>query len=345
MKLLFSSFACFILLNTFLGNAYSADCRYRTSSSLKNPEIIPVAHSGTHGTDKKIICSYNECFGGFAEEMAAQGHELHSITSCNAVGYFDYLFMHNIQIKELRYLRQYPKKKLILFLWEPPSVMPENYNPAYHKYFDRVYTFNDELVDNVKYFKFYYPVMYPMVANPIDFDSKKLCALFAANKGSSHPNELYSERRQAINFYENYSPNDFDLYGEGWPNSLITYKGTVGNKTTYLQHYKFSIAYENIKNVPGYITEKIFDCFQAGCVPVYWGASNITTYIPKDCFIAREDFEDDLQLYIFMKSMTEMQHQKYVVNIQNYLDSETAKLYSVKNYLRLVKEIISDSSG
>ena len=36
--------------------------------------------------------------------------------------------------------------------------------------------------------------------------------------------------------------------------------------------------------VKGYITEKIFDSFFAGVVPIYWGAENITDYVPKSLY-------------------------------------------------------------
>ena len=45
-----------------------------------------------------------------------------------------------------------------------------------------------------------------------------------------------------------------------------------------------------MRDVLGYITEKIFDSFAAWCVPVYWGASNVTDYIPEGCFIDRRKF-------------------------------------------------------
>jgi len=45
----------------------------------------------------------------------------------------------------------------------------------------------------------------------------------------------------------------------------------VGHKKPIMEQYKFSIYHENARNIPGYITEKIFDSFFAGCVPVYWG--------------------------------------------------------------------------
>jgi hypothetical protein len=42
----------------------------------------------------------------------------------------------------------------------------------------------------------------------------------------------------------------------------------VDSKKNTLEKYKFSICYENARDIPGYITEKIFDCFFAGCVPI-----------------------------------------------------------------------------
>ena len=34
------------------------------------------------------------------------------------------------------------------------------------------------------------------------------------------------------------------------------------------------------REIPGYITEKIFDCFLARSVPVYWGPGNIADHVP-----------------------------------------------------------------
>lgn len=29
-----------------------------------------------------------------------------------------------------------------------------------------------------------------------------------------------------------------------------------------------------------YVTEKVYDALTAGCIPTYWGASNVADYIP-----------------------------------------------------------------
>lgn len=108
-----------------------------------------------------------------------------------------------------------------------------------------------------------------------------------------------------------------------------------------MKWYKFSFAYENIRDIPGYVTEKIFDCFQAGSVPIYWGASNVDVYIPKNCFIAREDFESDAALYEYLVNMTEQEHTRYLDNIRAFLSSEQAQLFSPENFIRIFMDLIT----
>ncbi|MGE5196232.1 MAG: hypothetical protein ACM3JI_02755, partial [Anaerolineae bacterium] len=189
-----------------------------------------------------------------------KGYLLEQADSVENLGEFKYLIVFDIFLDTLSYLKHYPKEKLILFLWEPPTVAPQNYNPEYHRHFSKVYTWNDDLVDNKKYFKFHYPVCQPMIKNPIDFYWKRLSTLIASNKTSSYTEELYTEREKLIDFFETSHRDDFDLFGKGWPRSYKTYQGTVEKKVDCLKHYKFGFAYENSKHLRGYVTEKIFDC-------------------------------------------------------------------------------------
>ncbi len=64
-----------------------------------------------------------------------------------------------------------------------------------------------------------------------------------------------------------------------------------------LLKYKFNICFEN-SSYPGYLTEKLFDAFFAGCIPIYWGDTSLndvkacTEYIinPKS-YINAHDFD------------------------------------------------------
>ena len=90
-----------------------------------------------------------------------------------------------------------------------------------------------------------------------------------------------------------FNPDSFEFFGMGWGLHTFTvpvlskifnrikpvrklftkdwplYRGMVKDKLATLQIYKFSICYENARDIPGYITEKILDSMAAGCIPVY----------------------------------------------------------------------------
>ncbi len=44
-------------------------------------------------------------------------------------------------------------------------------------------------------------------------------------------------------------------------------------KTTFLNQYMLNICPEN-SNTPGYVTEKLFQSLECGCIPLYWGSDN-----------------------------------------------------------------------
>lgn len=242
--------------------------------------------------------------------------------------------------EQLHTLQQYQKERCILLLWEPPSVLPRNYNPLYHSFFSKVLTWHDQLVDNQLYIKLHYPAMNPIITDIVPFEDKKLCTMISCNKGSSHPNELYSARRDTILFFETVAGNDFDLYGRGWSGHLKNYRGSIARKVDILKQYKFCICYENIQGVPGYVTEKIFDCFRAGCIPIYWGAPNITEYIPANCFIDRAQFHSHEELYEYIKNISKEEYENYIRNIQNFLISKQAHAYSIDNFINTVLDLV-----
>lgn len=226
-----------------------------------------------------------------------------------------------------------PKEKLVLFMWEPPTVLPHMYSSEVTRCFSKIYTWNDALVDNQTYFKFYYPVLTPMIDQIPSFEEKKLCTLVSTNLTSPHPNELYSEREKAITYFENVQEKGFEFYGRQWDAATHpSYQGTTENKIDTIKNYRFSICYENIHSIEGYVTEKIFDCFAAGNVPIYWGASNIDTYIPKNCFIDRRAFATLSELHEFLKNMSEEEYASYLSNIRTFLSSQAAQLFSWSHF-------------
>jgi len=229
------------------------------------------------------------------------------------------------------------EKRITLFLWEAPAVSPGNWDPKLHKLFPLIFTWHDNYVDGRKFIKIHGPQthQFPCVPN-ISFLDKKLLVNISMNKFSRHPRELYSARRAAIRYFEQNQPENFDLYGVGWnqPTNFLekllpftcqvypSYRGVIINKWDVLPQYRFSLCYENIHDEPGYVTEKIFDCMRAGCVPIYWGASNITDYVDADAFVDRHKFKSNEELERYLLDIKEKDYVRFQEAIQDYLQSE-----------------------
>ncbi len=261
------------------------------------------------------------------------------------------LVLMNIPVHFYRdhHVAKLPQEKMVLFMWEPVIRLRKMYNPKLHRCFSKIYTWDDELVDNERYFKFFYPVLQPMISSVIPFEEKKFCTLISGCVHNAHtfsrkyPNELYTQRIQAIEFFEKMGEEGFEFYGRGWGNtSYKTYRGPCADKLDVLKNYRFSICYENCRDVPGYITEKIFDCFAAGNVPIYWGANNVSDYIPSDCFIDRRNFATMDDLYAFLKTMSQHEYEGYLIRIKTFLQSEQAQLFSKENFEKTFLEAIAE---
>ncbi|MGQ4002333.1 glycosyltransferase family 10 [Francisellaceae bacterium CB299] len=252
-----------------------------------------------------------------------------------------------------------------LMLFECEIIKPRNWNLNSHKHFKKIFTWDDRYVDNKKYFKINFSHFIPETINKNILGKTKLCSLIAGNKKFSHKLELYSERVKAIRWFEKNHPKDFDLYGVRWDEyrfghgllgkplnklkflrksgNYPSYKGKVNCKNKVLQNYKFAICYENARDIPSYITEKIFDCFFAGCVPIYWGANNITDYVPENCFIDKRKFDTYEELYDFMVNMSDSDYVGYLDNIEKYIQSDQIKIFSADHFADVITtEILND---
>lgn len=238
-------------------------------------------------------------------------------------------------------MEEFPMERLALVVYEPPSVVRTLHDPDYYDRFSKVYTWDDAVVDGDKFVKMHYPVMYPMKHDLPRFDEKQLLCMICRNKASGFADEIYSERRRAVDFFD--GSGDFDLFGYGWETEgLGCYQGSIDDKYATLINYRFSICFENTKNIQGYITEKIFDCFHAGSVPVYLGADNITDYVPKDCFIDFRDYGSYEELYAALGAMTRLEYKGYLKRIRKYLRSPKAKMFSDDHF---VKHFIGEILG
>lgn len=262
-----------------------------------------------------------------------KGMELNTIDMYNNLTEVNCFLFFTISYKWLnRIISMGLQDRTVYCSGEPAVVKPENSKEGYDKLlriFAFILTWNDDLVDNLRIFKRNIPYHFKKSYGNIPYENRKLLTNISGNKSSKEPFELYSEREKIIYFFEKYFPEEFDLYGTGWDiNKHSSYKGVAENKIETYHKYKFALSLENTYNVKGYITEKIFDCFISGLVPIYKGASNIEEVIPKECYISYDDFNSLEQMESFLKNMSEKEYNNYLTAIDKLLSSDIQKSFS-----------------
>lgn len=217
------------------------------------------------------------------------------------------------------------------FCMEPPVVKPGDYQrlPTLSHQFEKIYLhnvcgegYNLKNLDKTKLKKLYWPQPWNYVLEPFWSNNKRKKKLVIIN-GKHIPHnkkgELYSKRLEALAGLSKF--NLIDLYGRGWDkwlnrssiwwpniknyfNIKQVYQGACDSKYQVLSQYQFCLCFENMK-MQGYITEKIFDCFYAGTIPIYLGAPDIEKYIPKEAFIDFRKFESYDELKDFLLNLSD----------------------------------------
>jgi hypothetical protein len=146
-----------------------------------------------------------------------------------------------------------------------------------------------------------------------------------SNKRSADARELYSARLALIRHCEEAIPDDFELYGVGWAGAdeqRPSYRGMPANKWEVFPNFRFGVCYENTAGIPGYVTEKIFDCMRASAVPVYLGAPNVADYVDSEAYVDRREFASDEELVRFLRGVDERAYGRYREAAAAYLASD-----------------------
>jgi hypothetical protein len=191
-------------------------------------------------------------------------------------------------------------------------------------------------------------------------------------------NELYTERMRAVAYFSQFG--EVDLYGTGWnepswrlgrthmpytftrlhrtalthwqkikPDPLLqaarsVYHGKTDSKSATLGNYTFSLCFENMI-LTGWITEKIFDCFFAGTVPIYLGAPDIQDHIPQDCFIDMRRFPDYTSLRRYLQSLTPAQVEEMRLCARQFLASHQFEPFTKRAFAERFRQIIQEDAG
>lgn len=243
------------------------------------------------------------------------------------------------------------------YLYEDPIVRPLNKDQAVLARYQLVFTNNETLIDKHRILKLGYPNDLALRKVPGFAERDLFCVLIASNKAllHPHPDNLHHMRVKTIQHFERNAAHLFTLYGHGWdipavkpgvrgrimkrihewrrrflsgPAPFPSYRGPISRKSEVLDRAKFAICYENSRGSPGYLTEKIFDCFTSGCVPIYIGTTHHQHPIPANCYIDADQFSNLNDLQAHLECITAERFQAYQQSIASYLESNQAQSFT-----------------
>ncbi|HEX8327810.1 MAG TPA: glycosyltransferase family 10 [Hymenobacter sp.] len=214
------------------------------------------------------------------------------------------------------------------------------------------------------------------------FNERKLLVLMAGMFQLTKPKQgsgsLLYKRYQTLLWFGKHMPQQFDFYSRTIMANFGSFKGlgilqrilppgitnylvkTVAarrrrvvealsrgpvpplEKLSVISSYKFVVCYENT-SVPGYISEKIFDCLFAGCVPIYLGEPDIEKFVPAECYIDRRSFKTEKELSIFLMQMPYSVYSQYIAAAKKFLSCIDSYKFGVEeNAWRVSKVVIDD---
>jgi hypothetical protein len=189
--------------------------------------------------------------------------------------------------------------------------------------------------------------------------------MISANKISLVKNELYSLRRLCA-----FQLKNLDVYGHAWDintqrrmkillaetartlfggyvprlkstknwfKKLEQWKFAPENKDSVLENYKVSLVIENSQE---YLTEKIFDSFFSGCIPVYVGPELDLYGIPSHLAVQVSANVREIEQGI--SKALEMNYAQWRLDIKNWLqDPATISKWSLEQvYRKLSTELL-----
>ena len=234
----------------------------------------------------------------------------------------------------------------ILYRSEPSCVLPRAYEPEITELYTSVISFGKSEMTNGG---MHWPQYFPGKGQSLweIYDRLPRAVLINANKLNLTPSELYSLRRKSIKKIEG-----IDLFGENWNSNFKDRLKTLAievmkdpsrnlvvapshsrhwfsnwpetaspaDKISVMQRYKFALV---IENELSYMSEKLFDAFFAGCIPIYVGPEVTDYKVPKELVIQCKPTV--ASLIEGLEIATKINFENYQEKLKNWLMSESMK--------------------
>lgn len=234
--------------------------------------------------------------------------EVATYAECSALVSF------NRTARSLSSFSDVPRSHRVLTLWEPPSVAPRLYSKRNCSWFGTRVAFSRTWASLTKGEACFWPQV--VLESSHDFGHSPrlpqgVCVV--SNKRSANSGSLYHLRRQVLT--AGAATQIVNVYGRGWNSfrfemrsasrsvaaalasgqlpslvsalgapwsSIPNWGGAVESTVNTMRNYEVAIV---IENEPSYVSEKLFDAFAAGCIPVYVGPPLADYGIPENLAI------------------------------------------------------------
>jgi hypothetical protein len=185
-------------------------------------------------------------------------------------------------------------KRCIKIFYTGENERPENYHCNYAISFDHVD--NEQQYRLPLYVIYDYDNQHRNVPNSTNYVREgtdlhlkfngKFCCFVVKNGACSMRNYFF----QKISEYRKIDSAGPLFNNMGW--NLPRGEESVASKLKFLNEYKFNMCFEN-SSYPGYATEKLYEAYMGGTVPIYWGSPTIECDFNPKAFINWHDYQDD----------------------------------------------------
>lgn len=177
-----------------------------------------------------------------------------SVENCKAYNFYNHYNKYG----------DYENKKIKVYLYNHIDKIEKKYN----------YIAIPIIYVQMNFFKKFYNTIIPTIITPKD--NKKFC-LIATCLDKPHKHKIY-------NFLSSYGKCDLLQDYRHGQNSILN-KSCYHDETmlNIFNQYKFVFVCEN-STCDGFITEKIFNCFFARTIPIYYGSNKIKQYFNPNTF-------------------------------------------------------------
>lgn len=263
------------------------------------------------------------------------------------------------------------KAKRICIYLEDISIRPQNIFLNSFNY-NAVLTFDRDIAES---HPSGYWILHPRTIPDIHYDFTKKRSrdfvLISTNRNLlfDKKNSLYDIRQELISFFESNHHDALDLYGAWWnlpftksglisrvafelnrklnigrkrKNKLKAWKGYIDSKEQALLCHDFNICIENKLGINGYVSEKIYDSFVYGSIPIYIPSSpKNSDIIPEDLYINPKDFNGFEDMFKYCKSLNSNQKYLWRMKMFEYIQSKKEQLSS-KTFSGKVSKIIEN---